>query len=400
MAERYSYVIVGSQLAGAAAVDGIREVDKAGSILLLGQEAPFPYNRPPLSKDLWLGKKRLAEIFVHEDSYYQEQGVVLRTGVEVLEIDMQAKVVSDSTMESHEYEKLLLVTGGTPRRLDAPGGNLPGVCYYRTVEDFQRIRKEAKRGSSALVIGGGFVGSEMAASLCANAVEVTMVYAGPYLCDRVFPQRLGRAMEAVYRTKGVTIRADEGLTHIEERDGRIIAQARGGDALEADFAIAGIGIVPNVELAERSGLETDNGIVVDEALRTSSPDVYAAGDVANFPYVALGQRMRVEHWDHAASHGKQAGRNMAGAGERYEYMPYFFSDLFEFGYEAVGQVDSRLHVVADWQEENEKGVLYYLEDGVVRGVMLCNVWDKVDEARTLIREGGQVSEEMLAGRIR
>ncbi|MBN1460582.1 MAG: FAD-dependent oxidoreductase [Armatimonadetes bacterium] len=400
MGERYPYVIIGSQLAGASAVEGTREVDTEGAILLVGQETALPYDRPPLSKDLWLGKKRLEEIFLHEQSYYEDQGVTLKTGVEVLEVDAKRKMISDSAMKSYEYEKLLVATGGTPRRLNTPGGNLPGICYYRTIDDFQRIRKQAKKGSSALVIGGGFIGSEMTAALCANDVAVTMIYAGPYLCDRVFPEEMGRAMESVYESKGVTIRSSLRLTQIEEREGRVIAQTSSGDQLVADFALAGIGIVPNVELAERCGLETDDGILVDEELKTSHPDVYAAGDVANFPYLALGQRMRVEHWDHAVNQGKQAGRNMAGAGERYEYMPYFFSDLFEFGYEAVGQVDSRLQVVADWEQEHEKGVLYYLDGGVVRGVMLCNVWDKVEEARVLIREGKQVSEAALSARIR
>ena len=170
--------------------------------------------------------------------------------------------------------------------------------------------------------------------------------------------------------------------------------------MEADFTLAGLGIVPNTELAQRCGVETDDGILVDEELTTSHPDIYAAGDVANFPYLALGQRKRIEHWDHAVNHGKQAGRNMAGANEQYDYMPYFFSDLFEFGYEAVGQVDSRLQVVADWQEKNEQGVLYYLDDGIVQGVMLCNVWDKVEEARELIRKRTPVSEEALKGQIR
>jgi NAD(P)H-nitrite reductase large subunit len=381
-------------------VEGIRELDKEGTILLVGQETALPYDRPPLSKALWLGKKRPEEIFLHELSHYEEQGVTLRTGVEVLGIDTQGKMISGSAVASCGYGKLLLATGGTPRRLNVPGGNLPGICYYRTIDDFQHIREQAKQGSSALVIGGGFIGSEMASALCANGVEVTMIYAGPYLCDRVFPEGLGKAMELVFASKGVTIRADLGLTQMEERDGRVIAQTAKGDEVAADFAIVGIGIVPNVELAERSGLETDNGILVDEELKTSHPGVYAAGDVANFPYVALGQRMRVEHWDHAVNQGRQAGRNMAGARERYEYMPYFFSDLFEFGYEAVGQVDSRLPVVADWEEENQKGVLYYLDGGVVRGVMLCNVWDKVEEARALIREGKQVSEEALSERIR
>ncbi len=397
MARNYRYVVVGSGLAGASAADGIREVDPEGPVLVLGREHDLPYHRPPLSKALWLGKKTVEEIFLHDREFYQERGIELRPGAEVVGLDPRAKTVADSAGETYSWEKLLLATGGRPRRLQVPGGDLPQVCHYRTLSDYQRIREAASAGSSALVVGGGFIGSEMAAALQANQVKVTMVYGGPYLCDRVFPESLGRALESEYEQRGIAIHAGDVPTAFERQGDGLVAKTKAGREIAADFVIVGIGISPETRLAEMAGLEVDNGVVVDEELRTSNPDIYAAGDNAAFPYLALGARMRVEHWDHAVNQGRRAGRNMAGERARYDHMPYFFSDLFEFGYEAVGEVDSRLRVWADWQEENKRGVLYYLADDVVRGVMLCDVWDKVEEARALIRE--KKKAEWLAGAI-
>ncbi len=400
MEDRYTYVIVGAGLTGASAVEGIREVDSEGPILLMGRDEHSPYDRPPLSKGLWLGKKKVSEIYLHESDFYRSQGVALQLGAEVAAIDPQAKTVSAAGGATYQYEKCLLAPGGRPRRLDVPGGDLPALSYYRTLDDYTRIREQAGAGKSAIVVGGGFIGSEMAAALHACGVEVTMIYGGPRLVDRVFPVELGKALQADYVNRGIAVHAGDVPVTFEDRDGRVVMTAKSGQRMEADFGIVGIGIEPETALAQQAGLEIDNGIVVDEYQRTSDANIFAAGDVAAFPYEVLGGRMRIEHWDHALNHGKQAGKNMAGAHEPYAYMPYFFSDLFEFGYEAVGEVDSRLSVVADWQEEHTAGVLYYLADEMVRGVMLCNVWDKVDEARALIRASKKVKPEELMGAIK
>lgn len=399
MAKSYRYVVVGSQLAGASAVAGIREIDKDGPILLMGREEHLPYNRPPLSKQLWLGKKTVEEIFLHDRGFYQENGAELKLGTEVVSLDAEAKTVTAGAGESHGYEKLLLATGGEPRRLTVPGGNLPGICYYRTLDDYTRVRGAASKGKSVLVIGGGFIGSEMAAVLHANGVAVTMVFGGPYLVDRVFPEGLGRALQADYRARGIAIQAEDVPVSFEARGGQVRTQTKRGTEIVSDLVLVGIGITPETKLAEGAGLTAKDGIVVDEYLRASSPDVYAAGDNAFFPYGAIDQRARVEHWDNAVNQGQHAGRNMAGANEPFTYMPYFFSDLFEFGYEAVGEVDSRLSVFADWQEENKTGVLYYLDGDRVKGVMMCNVWDRVEAARDLIREKRKVKAEELKGAI-
>jgi NADPH-dependent 2,4-dienoyl-CoA reductase/sulfur reductase-like enzyme len=203
-----------------------------------------------------------------------------------------------------------------------------------------------------------------------------------------------------YLARGIKVLVNEMPSAFAKAGGKFLTQTLSGVKLESDMVIAGIGIAPALELPRKAGLQTANGVIVNEYLEASLPGIYAAGDIAFFPYPALGKQTRVEHWDNALNQGKWAGRNMAGAREPYTYMPYFFSDLFEFGYEAVGEVDSRLETFADWQKENDTGVIYYLKDNKVRGAMMCNVWDKVEAARELIRKGEQVSKDSLRGLIR
>jgi 3-phenylpropionate/trans-cinnamate dioxygenase ferredoxin reductase component len=387
MPERlYSHIILGGGLTGAAAVEGIRQDDANGSILLMSTEPDLPYDRPPLSKQLWTGAKRVGEIFVQPQSFYTDHRVDLRLRTEAVQLDVASHTLRDRAGNTYRYNKLLLATGGTPRRLTIPGGDLKGISYYRTLNDYQQVRAAVAPGKSAVVIGGGFIGSEMAAALCINQMAVTMIFPQQWLVSRVFPEPLGRSLTDYYRSKGVTVLAEDVPASIEQNSNTYVVQTRGGRQVRADLVIAGIGITPNVSLAEAAGLKTGNGIIVDQFLQTSNPDVYAAGDVAFFPEDVLGPR-RIEHWDNAISQGKHAGRNMAGAHEPFTEMPYFFSDLFEFGYEAVGEVESRLETFADWQEPNKTGVIYYLSNGRVRGAMMCNVWGKVDAARELIRKG-------------
>lgn len=400
MAEHpYSYIVVGAGPAAAAAVEGIREHDTRGSILLIGAEADPPYDRPPLSKQLWSGAKQVEEIFLHDRAFYAQHGVELRLGMEVVALDPAAHVLRDGGGVSYRYEKLLLATGGTPRRLAVPGGDLDGLCYFRTVDDYRRLRSAASEGKSALVIGGGFIGSEIAAALRSNGLTVTMVFPGQWLVSRVFPESLGRALTGQYRAKGVEIVAGDQPLAIE-RDGlRYRTRTQAGREIVSDLVVVGIGIAPNAGLAQNAGLETGNGVIVNQFLQTSDRDIYAAGDVAYFPEAVLGPR-RIEHWDNAVSQGKHAGRNMAGAHEPFTYIPFFFSDLFEFGYEAVGDTDSRHETFADWLEVNKTGVVYYLSGGRVRGAMMCNMFGKVDAARELIQRNETITAHDLRGKIR
>ena len=227
-----------------------------------------------------------------------------------------------------------------------------------------------------------------------------MVFPTAYICDRVFPDYLGNAIQKHFIEKGIRVLFGQKPVSFSKSKNKIVTATDKGVRIESDILIAGIGIVPETSLAKQAGLTVDNGIVVNSFLQTSDPDIYAAGDNADFPYQALGKHMRIEHWDNALSQGKCAARNMTGIQEPFTYMPYFFSDLFEFGYEAVGEVDSQLQTYPDWEKENEKGVIYYLKDKRLRGVMLCNVWEKVEAARELIRSGKVFDSRTLAGAVK
>jgi 3-phenylpropionate/trans-cinnamate dioxygenase ferredoxin reductase subunit len=395
----YDYMIVGGGLAGASAVEGIRELDAAGSILLIGEESHLPYDRPPLSKKLWFGKQQVKDIFLHDQKFYDTHAVTLALGTTAAHLDSGKKTITTANDETYGYGKLLLATGCKARTLDIPGSDLEGICYFRNLDDYLRTRGVAAEGKSAVIIGGGFIGSELAAALNINKLHVTMIFPGTLLCDRVLPDYLGQAVQQHYQEKGVRILAADKPVSFSRNSTQFITRTGKGETIASDIVIVGVGVIPDMMLAKSGGLAVGDGIVVNEYLETSRPDIYAAGDNAFFPYRALEQSMRLEHWDNALNQGKWAGRNMAGAHEPFTYQPYFFSDLFEFGYEATGEVDSRLETFADWQKENDTGVIYYLRDRKVRGVMMCNVWDKVETARALVKQGEKMTPEKLRGLI-
>jgi 3-phenylpropionate/trans-cinnamate dioxygenase ferredoxin reductase component len=399
MQNKYQYVIIGSGLAGASAVEGIRSIDSKGSILLISSEKFLPYDRPPLSKKLWFGKKTVEEIFLHDRAYYEANKAELALGVTIKEINCKSYHIVTDKDEKIGYSKLLLATGGVPRKMDIPGGSLDEIVYYRNLDDYNKIRELAQPGKKALIVGGGFIGSEMAAALNFNKIEVTMIFPEDYLVQRIFPEGVGKSVQKNYIDKGVKVLYQDVPVSFEKSDGKVLMKTKANREIKADFIIAGLGILPSVELAKNAGLVLDNGIIVNDKLQTSEPDIYSAGDNTNFKYHALNQRMRVEHWDNSIEQGKTAGMNMAGAEKTYDHMPYFFSDLFEFGYEAVGNLDSRLTTFGDWKKENETGVIYYLQNDIVKGVMLCNVWDKVESARILIWKQNKVTENELRGAI-
>jgi len=362
--ESTTYLIVGGGMTGDAAVKGIREHDADGRIVLVGAEQHPPYKRPPLSKKLWAGGE--------ESSIWKNtEGADLVLGRRIVSLDLDGRRATDDRGGEYAYEKLLLATGGSPRRL---GGDDADVIYFRTVDDFRALKQGVGEGTRVAVIGGGFIGSELAAALVGTGANVSMTFPEPTIGFRLFPQALGEFVNDYYRRKGVEVNA-----------GGMVSDPR---ELGADLVVAGLGILPNVELAEAAGLAVDNGILVDEYGRVDGrDDVFAAGDVANYPSPVLGTRFRAEHEDHANTHGKVVGANMAGADRPYDHIPFFYSDLFDLGYEAVGQVDSRLEMVEDWQEAYTKGTVTYVEEGRPRGFLLWNVWDKVDAARDVLKAG-------------
>jgi NADPH-dependent 2,4-dienoyl-CoA reductase/sulfur reductase-like enzyme len=382
--ESTRYLIVGGGMTGDAAVKGIRERDADGSIVLVSAEQHPPYARPPLTKGLWSGADE-AKIWRGTEA----AGADLRLGRRIVSLDLDGHRATDDAGNEYTWEKLLLATGGRPRTI--PGAE--GVVYYRTLDDYRAVRSRVHDGARAVVIGGGFIGSEIAASLTANGCLVTMIFPEAGISSRVLPAELSAYVTEDYRKRGVEVLTEETV----EAAAAVSVTTGSGRTIEADIVIAGLGLEPAVDLAEAVGLEVDNGIVVDEFGRVAGhEDVFAAGDVASFPVAALGRRFRVEHEDHAKSHGRTVGANMAGANAPYEHLPFFYSDMFDLGYEAVGEVDSRLETLERWQQPNRKGIVAYLDEARrPRGFLYWNVWDHVERGRELISAGAPIDESAL-----
>jgi 3-phenylpropionate/trans-cinnamate dioxygenase ferredoxin reductase subunit len=387
----YPYLIVGGGMTADAAVRGIRELDTNARVGLIGAETDPPYARPPLSKALWKGQP-----FESVWRKTADVGVDLHLGRRATTLELPGKRIVDDLGAEYTFDKLLLATGGTPRRLPFGGDR---VMYFRTLDDYRRLRGLADRGKTFAVIGGGFIGSEIAAALAIQGCKVTMLFPDDGIGARVFPEDLARFLIGYYGEKGVDVRPGQRVTGIAESGSRVAVETKSGFRVPVDAVVAGIGIVPDTDLASAAGLVVDDGIVVDERLRTNHPDVFAAGDVARFCAPALGTRIRVEHEDNALTMGRAAGRSMAGDSSPYAHLPFFYSDLFELGYEAVGELDPRGESVSDWKEPFREGVVYYLSGGRVRGVLLWNTWGQVDAARALIAEPGPFRATDLVGRL-
>jgi 3-phenylpropionate/trans-cinnamate dioxygenase ferredoxin reductase subunit len=388
----FRYLIVGGGMTADAAVEGIRLADSTGNIAVVSDEQHPPYKRPPLSKSLWKGDP-LESIWLETP----RKGIDLLLSRTITDIDPGRKRAIDNEGRSYTFTKLLLATGGRVRRLP---GDPPGVIYYRTLDDYRKLRALTERGNSFAVVGGGFIGAEIAAALSMNGKSVTMIFPEEAIGSRVYPRSLAMFLNTYYAKQGVGLITGEGVSEISRRGERHLVRTSSGRSFEADGVVAGIGIEPNTELARSARLAVENGIRVDEYLRTSSPDLYAAGDVACFSSTPLGRFVRVEHEDNARMMGVTAGRNMAGESVPYRHLPFFYSDLFDLGYEAVGDIDARLDTVEDWKEQYREGVVYYLRDGRVMGVLLWNTWGKVDAARALIEERATHTRHDLAGLIR
>jgi NADPH-dependent 2,4-dienoyl-CoA reductase/sulfur reductase-like enzyme len=394
-----AYVIVGASLAGAKAAETLREEGFDGALILIGTEDERPYERPPLSKAYLLGKEPRDSIFVHAEDWYPAHDIDLRRGVTATSIDRPGRRVRLAGGESVPYDRLLITTGASPRRLNIPGGDLDGVLYLRTVGDSERLGAALRGGGSVVIAGGGWIGLETAAAAREYGCEVTIVEPESGVLQRSLGPEVGEVFADLHRSHGVTFRFGEGLSEVTGSAGKVTgAVTSSGGELPADIVIIAIGVVPNAGLAAEAGLEVDNGIVVDDTLRTSDPDIFAAGDVANALNPLLGRRIRVEHWANALNSGPAAARSMLGQAVSYDRVPYFYSDQYDLGMEAAGLPEPGTYdeVVYRGDKESLEFIAFWLADGAVVAGMNVNVWDVNDDIQALIRSETLIDPDRLA----
>ena len=391
-----TFVIVGASLAGAKAAIELREAGFSGRVLLIGRESELPYERPPLSKDYLRGESERDELFVEGDSFYNEKQIELLLGHTVTTIDPGRREVQ---LEGHSadvrFDALLIATGSSPRRLQLPGADLDGIHYLRTVADSDAIRSRLEHGGHAVVIGGGWIGCEIAASARQKDLDVTLI------SDQALPlQMLGDEIGEFYREvhagQGVELVLGDAVAGFEG-DGSGVQRVRtqSGRVVGCDFVVVGAGATPNVELGQRAGLDTDNGILADPRLQTSAANVFAAGDVANHWHPFYGRRVRVEHWANALNQGPVAARSMLGEQKPFDELPYFFSDQYDVGMEYSGLPDPSDQVVFRGDREGGEFIAFWLRDRVVTAGMNVNVWDVNEHVQGLIRSRKQLDVEAL-----
>jgi len=381
MSHDYDYLIIGGGMTADTAAKGIRERDRDGTIGILGEESTAPFPRPALSKKLWTDDE-----FSEDDAALhtvEETGAELHLGARADTIDRDAKIVTTSTGDSYGYGKLLLATGGHPRQIPT----LPPsdrVIYYRTLDHYHRLRAAVAGSPHVAVVGGGYIGTEIAAALVQNGATVTLVHPDDVLGSPTFPKVIATEIDTMFADAGVTVHGGAKVEGGTSSPQGVTLDLSDGTRVTADHVVVGLGIEPAGVLARRSGLQTsdDGGIVVDERLTTADPSVLAAGDVAQYPDRILGRR-RVEHVDNANEMGAAAGRILAGSDETYDHTPYFYSDLFDAWYEAVGTLDASLETVVVEKKDGGK-VVYYLDDAEVVGVLLWKVADGLDAAREVL----------------
>ncbi|MEP7023714.1 MAG: FAD-dependent oxidoreductase [Actinomycetota bacterium] len=400
------FVIIGASLAGAKAAETLREEGFAGSVVLIGTEEHRPYERPPLSKGVLLGNDDESSVYVHDEGWYAEHDVNLRLGVSATAIDRGARRVELSDGSSVSYDKLLLTTGASPRQLRLPGDALTGVHYLRSLDDSRDLRDKLKAGGKVVIAGAGWIGLETAAAAREYGCEVTVVEPEPGPLHRSIGPEVGEIFRSLHASHGVTFRFGEGVAELvggELADGasgprpvRMVRTTSGAE-LPADLVVIGIGAVPNTQLADDAGLDVDNGILTDAALRTSDPDIFAAGDVANSFNPLLGRRVRVEHWGNALAGGPVAARSMLGQQASHALVPYFFSDQYDLGMEAAGLSEPGRYdeVVFRGDKDSLEFIAFWLSGGAVVAGMNVNVWDVNDDIQALIRSGRPIDTARL-----
>lgn len=387
MPERVDYLIVGGGVAGGHAAYAIRGRSKDGRVALVTQETQLPYDRVPLSKEYLAAKRKRGKLFFKGDSYYPRNRVEVIMGRRAEELDVSRKTVRLDDGQTLSYERLLLATGGRPRRLQLPGSDLEGVLYLRTLEDSEAIRKASRDAGEAVIVGGGFIGCEVAATLRSKGLKVTLVELAPRLLGGAIDEETARWIQGYHSNQGVKVLTGTAVSGFVGKGGRVQGvRLAGGEVIPADFAAVGVGIVLNTEIAEGAGLKVDGGVVVDERLRTSARGVYAAGDIARFYSPIMKRTMRVEHYDVAEKQGTVAGLNMTGKKAAFREIPYFFSSQYDLEINAYGDLTSRTSTFTRGEMGSESGFLqFYFSGMALDGVLSVNRdWEEIEEARALV----------------
>jgi 3-phenylpropionate/trans-cinnamate dioxygenase ferredoxin reductase subunit len=395
MGNQQTFIIVGASLAGAKAAEELRNAGFDGRLVLLGAESERPYERPPLTKDYLRDESPRDKVYVHEEGFYAERQIELDIGAEVAEIDVEASAVRLTDGRELGFDRLLLTVGAEPRRIDVPGAELQGIHYLRTLADCDVLRDRLVTGASVAVIGAGWIGSEFAASARQRGLEVTLIDPLSLPNERIFGSEIGAFYRDVHAQHGVQLRLGDGVAAFEGTGRVQRVHTASGAQVECDFAVVGIGVIPRDGLARDAGIDVDNGVLVDEALRSSSPSVLAAGDVARAWHPVYGERIRVEHWANALNQGPAAARAMLGEAVSYDRIPYFFSDQYDVGMEYSGYAPRWDEVVFRGDRDSGEFVALWLRDGAVVAGMNVNVWDVNEHVQALIRSGRQLEVDAL-----
>jgi 3-phenylpropionate/trans-cinnamate dioxygenase ferredoxin reductase component len=396
MTSEHTFVIVGASLAGAKAAETLREEGFDGRLVLIGAEDERPYERPPLSKDYLRGEVGREKVYVHDEGFYADHGIELRLGRTAVGLNTAVNELVLDDGEAVRYDRLLLTTGAEPRRLPVAGDALDGVLYLRSVKDCDALRARLDRGGAVVVVGAGWIGSEVAASARQRGLDVTVLDPHTVPLERVLGSEVGAVYRDIHLDHGVRMLMGTGVEAFEGDTAVERVRTSDGRALECDFVVVGIGVQPRTQLARSGGLDVDDGILVDEHLQTSMPGVFAAGDVAMTHHPFYAQRTRVEHWANALHQGPVAARNMLGRAEAYDRLPYFFSDQYDVGMEYSGYARTWDRVVFRGDGESREFIAFWLTgDRIVAG-MNVNMWDVTDQIRRLIRDRVTVDDRRLA----
>jgi 3-phenylpropionate/trans-cinnamate dioxygenase ferredoxin reductase component len=391
-----TFIIVGASLAGAKAAEELRERGFQGRVVLIGSEPERPYERPPLTKDYLRGESERDKTFVHDPGFYDERGIELLNGVTATGIDPAHSKLTLEDGRVLEYDQLLLTTGAEPRRIPVSGAALDGIHYLRTLGDSTVLRERLNAGGRVAVVGAGWIGSEFAASARQRGLEVTLIDPLELPNARVFGPEVGSFYRDVHAQHGVELLLGDGVESFEGDGAVRRVKTSSGKTVQCDFAVVGIGVVPRVDLARDAGLEVDDGIVVDEHLRSSVPNILAAGDVAGAWHPFLEQRVRVEHWANALNQGPAAARSMLGNEAPYDRLPYFYSDQYDVGMEYSGHARDWDRVVIRGDRDSGEFIAFWLHQRRVVAGMNVNVWDVNEHVQALIRSRREVDVAALA----